>query len=278
MLSALRKQIQPATVMAFLAMVFAMTGGAFAVTGHGAAGPGKATGTRMNAGDGASATAAKKSKSKTIGKAGPRGPRGAAGPTGPAGPQGLAGPQGSAGAKGESGTPGANGTNGTNGENGVSATTESFTGKQHGCDTGGVLVKSASPEASVCNGKNGQTGFTETLPPGKTETGIWAAGPAANETFVSISFTIPVRGEVTAHYIPPEGSAEGCEGNVREPVAQPGNLCVFTGVINEKITKGEVLNSGGGNGAIGGPGAILFVTFEGVGFGVGSWAVTAPVQ
>jgi hypothetical protein len=221
MLSFVRRRLTFANVVLTLALVFAMTGGAFA------AGKFLITSTKQ---------ISPKVLKSLHGKAGKAGPVGAAGAQGPAGPAGPAGPQGPAGGKGENGSSGANGT---------SATTESFTGKLHGCEAGGVLVKSASPEASVCNGKNGTTGFTSTLPSGKTEKGNWAAsgipanlGFGGHAGFASISFNIPLEGAPSAIVIGlEEGEGEAkeaeavkkgeCTGTAANPGAESGKLCIF---------------------------------------------------
>lgn len=88
MLKAIRRNLSPPTAIAVVALVFAMTGGAFAAKDY-------ATG---------SAEASKGKK----GQRGPKGPRGKqgrpglAGPQGPVGPQGATGPQGP---KGDAGDP-----------------------------------------------------------------------------------------------------------------------------------------------------------------------------
>jgi hypothetical protein len=82
MLSVIRRNLSLPTAIAVVALVFAMTGGAFAAKDY-VAGPAKA------------------SKSK---KAGPRGPRGPRGMQGPEGPQGQKGDTGATGANGKDGT------------------------------------------------------------------------------------------------------------------------------------------------------------------------------
>jgi hypothetical protein len=84
MLNAIRRNLSVPTAIAVVALVFAMTGGAFAAKDY-------ATG------------AAKGSKSKA--KRGPRGPKGKQGPAGPEGPQGKQGPAGPQGPKGDTGDP-----------------------------------------------------------------------------------------------------------------------------------------------------------------------------
>jgi hypothetical protein len=236
MFSRLREHFGTAgLVVAIVALVAALGGGAYAATGG--SGGGKAT-------------ASAKGKPGPRGKTGKTGPAGLAGPAGPAGSQGPAGP---AGAKGDAGALGSNGTNGT------STTTTAFNGNEHGCEAGGVIVKSASPEAFVCNGKkgtNGQTGFTEFLPSGKTETGTWATGAAgegANVQLAPISFPIPLEEvpeltfvsffvlseegfyveleESEVEEVLEEGAEHGCPGfDEGLPLADPGHLCVYSGV------------------------------------------------
>jgi hypothetical protein len=83
MLKAIRRNLSLPTAIAVLALVFAMTGGAFAAKDY----------------VGGSAQVSKK---KSKGKRGPRGPRGKRGPQGSKGLQGIQGPQGP---KGDPGSP-----------------------------------------------------------------------------------------------------------------------------------------------------------------------------
>jgi hypothetical protein len=98
MFSTIRSQLRlsPAGVVAVIALVFAMAGGAFAANNNN---NGKAT------------TSAKA-------KRGPKGPKGATGPAGAAGAQGPAGPAGAAGKDGANGIAGTNGTDGATGPTG----------------------------------------------------------------------------------------------------------------------------------------------------------------
>ena len=84
-MSVIRSNLSPSTAIAVVALVFAMTGGAFAAKDY-VAGPAKA------------------SKSKKA-KRGPRGPQGLRGPKGPQGLKGDTGPKGEAGPKGDTGDP-----------------------------------------------------------------------------------------------------------------------------------------------------------------------------
>jgi hypothetical protein len=105
MFSAIRRRLTFTNVALTLALVFAMSGGAYA------AGRYVITSTKQ----------IKPSVLKSLqGKAGPAGPAGAAavgpqGPAGPAGAKGETGAPGAAGAKGDTGGPGPKGENGTTG-------------------------------------------------------------------------------------------------------------------------------------------------------------------
>ena len=140
MFQKLRKRIHltPSMFVAFIALVFATTGGAFAMSGAQA---GRAPSDTL--------AIAAKSKGKSKSKPGPRGPAGPKGATGATGAAGATGATGPAGANG-AGTPGATGNTGEKGE--------SITGK-----TG-----PAGPQ-----GKEGN--IQATLPSGKTETGSWVS-------------------------------------------------------------------------------------------------------
>jgi hypothetical protein len=230
-----RKHFNAGTIIAIAALVFAMTGGAYAVT----SGSGGAHATAQTA----------KKKSKVLrGPAGPRGPEGKQGPAGPTGAPGPAGPAGPTGPAGPPGTNGANGTAGKNGTNGKSVEVSAIQTGQPACnESGGAEVKQegASTGAQVCNG---QTGYTTVLPRGKVETGTWAVtfAEGTGETFFgtagidSISFPIPIAEPIESanfHKIEPPtlgaGGWEyptppaGCGGNVNEPSAEAGNLCIF---------------------------------------------------
>lgn len=309
MLSALRKHITPTTVMAFVALVFAITGGAFAATGGG--------------GSHATLTASS-AKAKPKAKTGPRGPagpagkngtngapgeKGATGATGPAGPTGGTGPQGN---PGNAGTNGENGKEGTPGTNGKGVISTSFEGtnepagepcKKDGGDT--VEVEGTGKKSYVCNGS--AAGSPETLPEGKTETGAYNARfegeLIGNSEEISvtdpISFNIPLAVPPrTFNYIteaeqeasPKTGpAAKECPGTVEEPEAEAGVLCFYEGptVGDRNAAKEaneltlEFVRSPGDEAGSGKTGAIAtFIYYQGpslkdtyVELG-GSWAVT----
>ncbi len=159
------------------------------------------------------ATASAKGKPGPRGKPGKPGPAGPQGPAGPAGPAGPSGPQGAKGDKGDTGPKGDKGDKGDKGEKGP-------------------------------KGDKGETGFTETLPPGKTETGVLGVSFTTStipwKSF-PISFPIPLaeapdpilvdNDEQSKPGCPGRGGGEfgdGKPGNKPTiPLADPGKLCVY---------------------------------------------------
>ncbi len=245
MFDVLRNRLTYSNIAATLALVFAMSGGAYAVTGHGGSSPtGSAAAASTGPGSGSTAATAAKSKAKSKSKAGARGPAGPQGKSGPAGTAGsegkagAAGPQGPAGAKGENGTAGANGANGASVTSKQLSTSEAACAKQGGAE----FTAAEGAKTTACNGT---TGFTSTLPPGKTETGAWgitaAGGPdhSAQEerefsetAQTSVSFSIPLDkelGENEVHYVASKGNGTTCPGSAAEPLAEQGNLCLYQG-------------------------------------------------
>ncbi|MGA9876069.1 MAG: collagen-like protein [Solirubrobacteraceae bacterium] len=208
-----------------LALVFAMSGGAYAASKY------VITSTKQ---------INPRVLKSLVGKTGANGAQGPAGPAGAQGPAGAAGAKGETGAKGEAGAPG---EKGALGEKGV-AGTNGFNG---------------STGAKGATGPAGPTGATGspwtaggTLPAGSSETGQWSvSAPQVGVLTASISFPIQLQAapdEEHTHAIgPEEGEGEEkfehktdepavqeafekkeCSGNVKEPKAASGNLCVFT--------------------------------------------------
>jgi hypothetical protein len=148
------------------------------------------------------------------------------------GAPGLQGPKGDTGAPGPAGK---DGTNGTNGAPGQSVTGTAITaGGACGSQTGVKYTLDAT-STNVCNG---QTGFTDTLPPGKTETGVWAAGPNDSTPVIPLSFNIPLAvAPVGIHFVSGSGEEEtedddpvtpvNCLGSAEEPEANPGHVCIY---------------------------------------------------
>ncbi len=205
MVSMLRRNLNAPTLIAIVALVFAMVGGAVAANSSG--------------GEKAEASAGER------GLRGPKGPRGARGPAGPAGPQGPAGAPGAPGAKGDPGAAGANG---------VSPVGTAFNGVKGDCNEGGVEFKGANTTVA-CNGVDGETGFTEVLPEGKTETGIWSVLVNEGEVGITpVSFNIPLLAAPDPVLVKQgeDGTANGCPGLVNgTPQADPGKLCVYVNSV-----------------------------------------------
>ncbi len=190
-----RMHLTPSTAIATLALVFAMTGGAYAASK-------------------VLITSTKQISPKVLkslqGKAGSPGANGAQGPAGPAGAAGPQGAAGTAGAKGETGPAGTNGTNGINGTTGFTATLPS--GKTLTGDWS--LTKIAAAEELVSTGVSFGIPLVEAPVPhlvnakGKE----LAVGPAPP----------PNNGSVVEEVTP-----VNCLGSAAEPKANPGNLCVY---------------------------------------------------
>ena len=191
MFSKILRRFTYANIAATLAVVFAMSGGAYA------AGHYLITSTKQIS------PKVLKTLKGASGQNGATGAQGPAGSTGPAGSAGPTGPQGPQGPKGENGAPGAKGEKGLQGEKGT-------------------------------------TGFTETVPSGKTLQGEWDAGRtvAAHLDHLSdaVSFNIPPAAPATVHYIKAgESTPAGCTGELQDPGAEKGNLCIFAEEEEEDV-------------------------------------------
>jgi hypothetical protein len=271
MFSTIRKRLTYTNVAATLALVFAMSGGAYA------AGKYLITSTKQ---------ISPKVLKSLKGASGKNGANGATGPAGPTGATGPAGPQGPAGGTGPTGALG------------TSVTSTALPKGNKECKEGGSEFTSASGKTTACNGASGKEGSPwtagGTLPSEKTETGAWSFGPiteaavpntSGHVMFVpTASFTIPLAAGLDkehVHYIKPaEATPAGCSGNVEKPGAAPGHLCVFasnqegvaTGSAGIFIPGSAPLEAGTGT-----TGAIQeFILTGAFGSGRGTWAVTAP--
>jgi hypothetical protein len=237
-----RIHITSATAIALVALVFAMTGGAYA------AGKYLITSTKQIS---PKVLKSLQGKSGAAGKAGAGGAAGAAGvqgPAGPSGPAGAAGVKGETGAKGENGKPGASGKEG-------SPWTTGGTLPSGATETGAWSVESASETILL--------------------TPISFAIPLAAPLGEAHVFFIPVEEEGKVH-------ETECPGSVSDPKAAAGDLCVYTRVMQENLEPfstpiGNPSEKGPTPGAAT-SGAILLLLPNSAAQGgaYGTWAVTAP--
>jgi hypothetical protein len=191
MFTTARKHLTYANVAMTLALVFAMTGGAYAANHF------LITSTKQIS---PKVLKALKGANGKNGAAGPAGPAGAGTP-GPAGPQGPAGPAGGA---GPAGTPGKDGAPGKDGKEGSPWT------------AGGTLPsgKSETGQWAVAQVINGEP--FEFMQLGISFP-IRLANPLASSQVHFIGLEEQQKGTLPA----------GCEGSFEEPKAEAGNLCVF---------------------------------------------------
>jgi hypothetical protein len=271
----LRRRASFTSLVAVLALVLAMSGGAIAASKY-------------------LITSTKQISPKVLKSLkGARGPAGAKGSAGAVGTPGLAGP------KGESGAPGGTGASGTNGQNVTSVALAK--GNEH-CKEGGSELKGASGAAFACNGAPGKEGKEGapwpaggTLPSESTETGIWSFGPepsGVEKTQISVpvaSFTIPLASpldQAHVHYINEnnkelieneateeleEVTSTACLGTVDKPSAEPGNLCVYARTFVHSITLSGLIKAGVAGAELN---VILRPEGKAEPEGRGTWAVT----
>jgi hypothetical protein len=243
-----RSRFTYSNVVATLALVFAMSGGAFAASKY------LITSTKQIK---PSVLSSLKGKAGPAGTAGAAGPAGAVGSAGAAGAQGPAGPQGAAGENGAPGVEGKAGKNGTNGKEGSPWT------------AGGTLP----------------VGSTET---GVWTMGPVATGAGVTFLNTAISFSIPLASPIAVsnvHIFEGTTIPAGCSGTVvngqvTELRAAPGNFCawalpsnLFTLVKAEDILPKNLEDATAGMGTHGGTLSTARAVAEESGAN-GIWAVT----
>lgn len=259
-------------IVSVIALVFAMTGGAWATQDYLG---------------GATSSAEKQNKAGKRGPPGPKGPRGKQGAAGPAGPAGLQGPVGPAGPKGDKGDKGDPGDDGTSVTSSAEAT---GTGNCEG--RGGSKFVAGPTTTFACNGKEGSPWTAGgTLPQGKTEQGAWSA-LHQGESLLPVSFTIPLAAPLDQDHV--LALAEGyngedgigpehekCPGKASNPKAKAGFLCVYIGGVPTDAGIAAILPPSQPGLLFEIPpgasrsGAMLFVLGP-AGYVRGTWAVTAP--
>jgi hypothetical protein len=242
MIQSLRKRVNATTVIAVFALVFAMTGGAYAAKKFIITSKGQISPKVLRSLKGAAGAKGANGAAGTPGATGPAGPAGATGPAGPAGPGGPKGENGKDGAKGEQGVPGTTGF------------TATLPSKQ--TETGTWAVS----QESVNYGSPGSVSFAIPLAEGLDENHVHFQ-PTEEETEALAEFE------------------ETCPGSAEAPKATPGNLCVYVGrLTNLSFNRIVTPSSPGNQNGTGTSGAIiLFNAAEPEpATAWGDWAVTAP--
>jgi hypothetical protein len=267
MFSMIRTRFTYANIAVTLALVFAMTGGAYAAKRY-------------------IITSPKQIKPSVLAQL-----KGKAGPPGAAGVAGAQGPAGAAGAVGKEGVPGKEGGSGTNGKDGVSVTSKALTASDAACKKeGGSEFTAASGKTVACNGSPWAAGGV--LPSGASEKGEWSyidSKAVAGEKTTPISFVIPLKTNAVAHFIGTEELAGGkeespaikegkCKGTPAAPEAAAGQLCVFTTLALGLIGKASFLDMQTATQsaeAAGTVGTLVYLKVEaGEAFIGGTWVVT----
>ncbi|HEX4116501.1 MAG TPA: hypothetical protein VHY18_11575 [Solirubrobacteraceae bacterium] len=253
MFSAIRRRLTYANVAMTLALVFAMSGGAYAA--------GKVL-----------ITSTKQISPKVLKQLkGSAGSKGAAGANGPAGPQGPAGATGAAGKEGAPGKEGATGKEGTAGKEGAPGKdgTTGFTKTlpSNETETGSWAYSFVAGEAEV----------SQYLP-------ISFAIPLAEELGSSQVHYILANGKEWDYSTSTEVSSTTCLGKVSEPTAVAGNLCIYAAALGSReafqVTAPSRIQSpsqppeANVNGA-GTSGTVMSWETAKFKLGYGTWAVTA---
>jgi hypothetical protein len=194
MFQAIRRRLNATGVVAVLALVFAMSGGAYAASRY------VITSTKQ----------IKPSVLKSLqGRAGAAGVQGPAGAVGAQGPAGAAGAKGEAGAVGPQGPAGPAGKTGENGKNGTTGFTETLPSEK---SERGVWAWIYTATAA---GQLGSASISFGIPLEKAPRAI------AITNFIGVE-----EGEHEPHENKAAIPAH-CKGTISSPEAAPGNLCVF---------------------------------------------------
>jgi hypothetical protein len=243
----LRSRFTYSNVVATLALVFAMSGGALAASKY-------------------LITSTKQIKPSVLsslkGKAGPAGAAGAAGPAGAVGLAGAAGAVGPTGPQGPAGEPGAPGAEGKAGKNGT-------TGKEGSPWTDSGTLPEGSTETGAWS--FGPTTDEALIPVASFAIPLAHTLAAGHAHFINVKgMEEPLPGE--------EVASTACLGSAAEPKATSGNLCVYAAAVSNVLTGNVAIQDPvtGAQGAAGKTGAQMYTPAVAVGrlSGSGTWAVT----
>jgi Collagen triple helix repeat (20 copies) len=244
MFSAIRKRmhLSPSAAIATLALVFAMSGGAYAASRY------VITSTKQ-----ISPKVLKALQGKA-GKAGASGPAGAQGPAGAVGAKGETGATGKEGLAGKEGAPGKNGENGKEG----SPWTDGGTLPSKKTETGVWVVAGTPFHFSFLEAAEASLSFNIPLQNALPEGAVHVIAAGANGA---------------------GGGTCPTTSSVSQPEAEPGNLCIFEST--RKVNAGSIITQApetGENEAAGKTGTVVLVdpeTAEEQLVASGTWAVTA---
>lgn len=253
-MSSIRKgfRFTPSGVVATIALVFAMTGGAYAAKKY------LITSTKQISPSVLKTLKGANGKPGVAGATGAAGPAGTAGTAGGVGPAGTAGTAGTAGADGKEGPPGKSGKEGKEGSPWTA---------------GGVLPSGKTETGTFAlnptTGAKSRDSISFTIP---------LAAPIDNVEEECGEAGHPAC--VTHVFVEEEPIPAGCagtvvEGRVTDLQADPGNFCAWVQFSNGTFTGFEVLDVETATTGVGRTGAILAGLPAG-GVAFGSWAVTAP--
>jgi hypothetical protein len=240
MIQAIRRHVNATTVIAVFALIFAMSGGAYAAKRFLITSKSQISPKVLKSLKGARGA---KGANGVAGAQGPAGPAGPAGPVGPAGAPGAAGP------KGEDGKDGSEGKEGKQGAPGTTGFTETLpSGKT---ETG---TWSATQETEEV-GTVAAISFTIPLAEGLEES------------------------QVHVDSLAEPNFEEVCPGSAEAPKATKGNLCVYTGVSKGLEVLRVIKPFTAAEAGTGPNGAIIRMAQPSTAeptLAYGSWAVTAP--
>jgi Collagen triple helix repeat (20 copies) len=298
MFSMIRKRFTYANVAMTLALVFAMSGGAYAAKKYLITSTKQISPKVLKTLKGKPGPAGAAGLAGAAGPAGPAGSVGAKGETGAAGKEGTAGKEGAKGTTGSAGSQGVAGTPGTPGAAGVNGTSVTSTAIAAPACTnkeGGSEFTVGSTKTFACNGKEGSPWTAGgTLPSGKSETGTWAYfGSKINgeKGMAAISFTLPLEKapKAQAEFVFAGSTHTNCKGSATAPTAPVGYLCVYDTLPEEPGSKPSSVKfntffNGEVYGALGAgkEGALAIFETQEIGTAVlpdaeafGTWVVTA---
>jgi Collagen triple helix repeat (20 copies) len=272
MFSRVVRRVRPSTVIATVALVLAMSGGAYAAGKYVITSPKQIKPSVL------------KSLQGKVGKAGANGAAGATGPAGPAGPAGAAGAKGEPGPKGEAG---AKGEAGPKGEKGLSGET-GFTST---LPSGKTETGSYAFSAEVQTGEGVSVPISFSIPLASP----LGAGKVHLITADGTKEIIEDEASGTPEEVTPTecGIALPTPGTAANPAAAAGNLCVYVThstpnmlahsgsnfIIDsskECTALGCIPELGGPGSGAGVSGARIEIFNANKYFGYGTWAVTAP--